>query len=193
MKRTAMLVPLVAGLLTSVPALAKEMSYNYVGVSYGSYSFSGMGPTYSGNGFIFGGSYDVAPNINLIGTYESSTYSGGGTISGLTAGVGYHMPMGGWDLIGDLRYRSTDVSSFPTFTGYVVNIGGRFAASDEIELKATLGYTSQDNGSGSGTGTTYEIGGVYKPSGNLGVTLGYINDPDVIGLNVVRLGVRYML
>jgi hypothetical protein len=191
MKRTAMLATLVAGLLTSIPAWAKDMSYNYVGVAYGSYSFSGLG-SFSGTGFSFDGSYDVAPNINLIGSYDSSSYSGGGTINELTAGIGYHMPMGGWDLLGDVRYRSTDVSGFPTFTGYVANVGGRFAVSDQLELKATVGYTSQDNGAGSGTGSTYAIGGVYQASDNLGVTLGYTNDPDVISLSAVRLGVRYM-
>jgi len=190
MRRSFLCGILTAALITAGPALADGLSYNYAGITLGSYNFTGMGSSITGSGFGINGSYDVGPNINLVGSYDSINYNPG-TMNNFTVGGGYHMPMGGWDLITELRYRSSTLQGFPALTGYLLNVGGRVAANEQLEIRGTVGYTSLSNGGTSFTGTTVDVGAAYKVSPQIDVTADYLSDPNVVELSEYHIGARY--
>jgi hypothetical protein len=186
MKSTFIAATLLAGTMVAGTALAQGLTYNYADIMYGSYSITHGGP--SGGGLAADVSYDVTPNINLVASADSVSINGG-TYAGYTAGVGYHMSMGAWDLLGDVRYLSNPYLS-TTYTGYAIHVGGRIAVSPQVELKATVGQSSVSNGT-TYSGSTYDIGGAYHLNKKWGISADYFSDPDAEYWNVLRVGARY--
>lgn len=166
---------------------AAEFNYNFADVGIGQYT-----PTVAGNagtGYNLAGSYGVAKNVNLVGSYDSVTLSGIGT-SNLLAGAGYHMPIGdSADLIGEILYRKTSAGS-NDWNGYNANIGAQFKVSDKVALRATFGQTSV-SGTTSKSGSIYDIAALYQVNDKMGINVSYHSDPDATGWNILRIAARF--
>jgi len=171
MKQTLVLLGALTGALFAAPVLAADLSYNYGNIAYLSESNSGN----TGNGVTVDGSAAVGTNVNVLASYNSVAINNI-TINPLTFGVGYHMDLGGWDGLAQARYWSVSNSIGVSGSGYIVSIGGRVALNDNFELQGLVGTDSMKVGSLTGTGTRFEVNGVYHFNQQWGASLNYLDE-----------------
>jgi len=139
MKKLNHIALLTAALLPTY-ANAADFSYNYAQASY---IFSSDLDVTDGDGFSFGGSFELNKDVALIASYESISYDGffifpGFDIDVLALGATYHMPIeskvdavfSGGLLDGD--------SGSNDDTGNFLSAGIRLQANPQIEFGAAL-------------------------------------------------------
>jgi hypothetical protein len=188
MKRSKIAAAVLLGAIVSSPAMAAGLNYNYLDLDYEATNFTGI----QGTGFGLEGSYDVVPNVNLLATYLSSGLNNGVDITRYTVGVGYHKDLGGWDGLVELRYVDLSNNFGYDATGYIADIGARWAISPQWQVKGLVGTQSVNPGGGSVTGTVIEVSGMYNFSSQWGVYLGYKDDnTPTVDYQTTTAGVRY--
>jgi lipopolysaccharide assembly outer membrane protein LptD (OstA) len=136
MKSKFMVFAALTGILATTPALAAGLNYTYVDLQYDSLSAGGG---ISGTGFAVDASYDFAPNWGIVGSYASNDVNTGVTVTPFTLGVGYHRDMGGWDILGQVRYYGITNNVGFDVSGYVASVGGRVAVSPQFEVQGMVG------------------------------------------------------
>jgi len=176
---TAMLalgMPLTASALDLNEAKPNVFGYNYADIEYIDYD-AGDG------GLKFSGSYDIKPNINLIGSLGlASDYTQ------LDIGVGHHSQWFGLEntdlnLFVGLEYGDFDTGFFSTSdTGIFFGAGMRTLIVPKFELAGALSYHSFFDGD-----FMVSVEGLYRFKPKLYAKLGLdLGDNDTL-----RLGVRY--
>ncbi len=131
---------LTAGLLLAGPASADDISYTYVEGDFLHIDADGLD---SEQGIGLQGSLSLGDHFYLTADYAQADIDLASLdvdIESLDLGLGFHLGLG--DLVHGLvevAYASTEAGNADE-DGYSVNVGLRFAATENIELGAKLGY-----------------------------------------------------
>ncbi len=176
MKKMSMLA--LAGLLSlSVNAVnAANFNYNYVELKVAD-AIDDADPTITA-----AGSYDITPNINLIGDYSNTTLD---SINGVdldfnkySIGLGYHTSVNdNTDITANIKYIGTEIELTQGFnyqslgdgSGFGVGMGVRHKVSDKFEANAAVDYMNVEDA----TDTAVSAGGRYYFSDSISAGVGY--------------------
>lgn len=176
---------LLASLL-AVPAvsMAEGLSYSYLEANYQSLDIDGPGGKL--DGFGFGGSYLVAPNVFVAGDYSMLEADGGGDLDIGNVGVGLrHSLTDTIDAVGSASLVFAKVSGGDSETGYRVQ-GGLRAALGKAELNGGIAYRDVDTFDDSQV--IFSVGGVYNFTPNIAAVAGAEFESDYSGFSI---GGRY--
>jgi hypothetical protein len=180
MKRIALFGAILA--LCAPSALLADMNYTSLEINY--LDLDGDGGV-SGDGFEFGGSWELNDQFHLFGSWQDQGFDGG--IDGEVIELG-----GGWshgfsdtlDFVGTLSYLDVDYDVGGD-DGLALGGGVRSRLGDSFELEAGLKWVDFDE---SGSDTGISVGGRY-----------YFNDAMALGASLdsndnadtLRLGFRW--
>ncbi|MEE9352737.1 MAG: hypothetical protein V3U78_10805 [Thiotrichaceae bacterium] len=142
------------------------------------------------------GSYDVATNVNIVGSFFSTGLPDVNgvdvSLSSFSIGLGYHKPMSEkTDFVGDIQYINYDIdlsqgnafASVDVGDGFGVNAGIRHSFSEKFEGEASVNYIDLDfDNLGSGSDTSFSATGRYLFTDNVSASLGFstADDSDVM-------------
>ena len=123
-------------------AKAADFSYNYIEGSLQDIDINGT----DSDAATLSGSFDIAPNINILVGYSAeqiSTPSGFSDIDvdSFRLGIGYHAPVGdNTDLTASMTAISQDMDIVGDDTGYGLGLGLRHQVNNAVELGARVEY-----------------------------------------------------
>jgi len=135
--------------ITSLMALGFMLSTGSIFANNFSYNYAEAGfvDLDGGDGFTFGGSYEINPEMFLQGSFVTADADNSDAdVTGLTMGVGYHQPIADkTDGVGFLGLGKADYSgsgSDDSDTGFILSGGVRHMFTDQLEATAALTHTS---------------------------------------------------
>lgn len=150
----------------TVPALAGELSYNYVELGYQRVDVDDVlpGVNVDGDGFGIRGSVEINESWFIAGAYSQTDFDFGADNDLLSFGAGYHAAIAPRvDVFTILSYITAEASAngFSSIDddGYGASVGVRGLVGDRIELVGRISYV--DLG-GSADGTSYGAGALYS-------------------------------
>lgn len=170
------------------PALAGDLSYNYVELGYQKAELDDnlAGFDVDGDGFGIRGAFEVSENWFITASYSALEFDFGVDLDQLSFGGGYHTAISDrTDLVVTLSYLSAEVSAsgFGSVDedGYGASVGLRSMLSDQLELHAGIGYSDLGDGA---DGTAFSGGALYSFTDNfaLGLEIGIDEDVTMYGL-----------
>jgi hypothetical protein len=187
MKRTALFSAVIAAFAAPSLALA-DMNYTKLEVAVLDVEV-GQGLDVDGDGFEFGGSFEITDSIHLFGSWQDQSLDF--DIDGRSLEIG-----GGWshsfsdklDFVGTLSYVDAELKQ-GSFTadddGLALGGGIRTRLGDSFELDVGLKYVDFDE---SGSDTGFGVGGHYyfNDSMALGATADFNDNADTL-----RVGFRW--
>lgn len=190
MKRSLIAAAALVGSMASGTVLAAGLNYNYVGLQYDSLSAQG-GVSATGFGVDF--SYDFSPNWGIVASYDNlSPNTAVSTVTATTVGAGYHRDMGGWDILGQVRYYGVSNNVGFSVSGYIASIGGRVAVSKQFELQGMVGTDYLSNSGGNASGTQIQLSGLYNINSQWGVYAKYLDESNIaFKASTISVGGRY--
>lgn len=150
-------------LALTASASAKEFDYNYLSLSYGIIEFDDT--SFDGDGFGLGGSYAINEDFHVFAGYQAVGLDFGIDATSFGAGLGYHTSLTPVvDLVASVSYQYVDFDAPAPFSGgddngFGLDLGLRFAASEELELNAGISYVDLSD---SGDDTGFGVGGLYS-------------------------------
>lgn len=163
-------------LVFASPALAGDLSYNYLELGYQRIDVDDI--NVDGDGFVLGGSFEVGEDWFIAASYGTAELDFGVDFDQLEAGVGYHMDMSpNADFFAKLSYVSVE-ASVPGFgsaddDGFGVRIGVRGMVSEQVELSGSIGYVDLSD---SGDNTSFGAAALYSFTDAF--ALGFVVDLD---------------
>jgi len=158
--------------LSGTYANANTFNYNYAQASY-----SFINDFDIDQGFKLSGSYDVAYNINVLGSYFLSTSTADDkridNLDVYTLGVGYHSDISdATDVLAEIGLFNSNVDGKIGATkfnrdnaGYTLSVGVRHKLQDNIELHARFDHRNSDDV----TDNTFTLGSRYYFKSNWSV------------------------
>lgn len=157
-------IPLIAALALAGAAHAQSFDYNYIEGFYGKVEYDVPGGDFDGDGFGLAGSFAVADNFHVFGSYSSVDFDLGVDATDFSVGLGYNTPISDTvDVVARLAYVSAefDIPNFGSVDddGYAVGVGLRGMAMPQLELHGDVSYVDL-GGSGSGD-TSFGAGFLY--------------------------------
>jgi len=169
--------------LASIHTYAQDNQYQGSGLSYDYAELRFVDREFDnssadGDGFLFGGSFEIAPKILVTASYEDLEYDGGTDASTLSIGGGYVHPLEEKvDLVGYASLIRTDIDGGDDDTGFGLAGGVRALVAPNVEARALGNYVDVDN-----SDTYFELGADYwiteQFTAGLTVTIG--GDADTI-------------
>ena len=160
---------------------ASDVKYNYI---EGRYILDAEADNnVDGDGFQLGGSFRIANDFYLIGSYQSLDLDFNNDIDTLKVGAGYILPIHDkWDANFSLSLVNSDTNNNDD-SGFAVSAGVRGMLTPKIEGRASVNYIDVNN-----SDTYITLGGDYFVLRNLSVGV----EADVSGdLDTVSIGARY--
>ena len=169
-KLTASLLALVlAG-----PAIAGDLSYNFVEGGYQRVEFDESNIDVDGDGFGIGGSFEINENVFALASYATADFDFGIDLNQLAVGVGYHVDVSpNADFFAALSFVRAEVeaSGFGSADddGFGATIGMRGMVSEQVELFGTLSYVDlgDDNSTALGGGALYSLTDTFALGANV--------------------------
>ena len=168
-------------------AQASDFSYNYIEGGYSNYNVEEVD-----SAFAVSGSYNVAENINVIGSYSKANFETNNSVDAslnqFKVGVGYHTPIAAQtDILADISYINMEMEASQEGSsvsrsegGYGLGVGVRHNLTNSIEGSARVSYMSIDDKSD----TAISVGGRYNinEAMSAGVDLTTVTDkgPEII-------------
>lgn len=134
-----------SGLATSVNAA--DFSYNYLEGAYESIDLDGP----DADVFRLSGSYELTPELNVIGEYATGDVdnpAGGADLDfeETAIGLGYHIGIAPLtDVTANVKLVNQDIDLAGDDTGYSVGVGVRHWLMDKIEVDANIDYIDVDD------------------------------------------------
>ena len=168
-------------------AHAADFNYNYVEGSLQDIDINGT----DSEAATLSGSFDVAPNINIVAGYSAEQISTPAGFSDIDVdtfklGLGYHAPVGdNTDLTASVTAISKDMDVVGDDTGYGVGVGLRHQINDAIELGARVEYVDIYDADD----TTLEINSRFRVAD--GVSLGLAYSTSAEEVDTLSAGVRF--
>ena len=157
---------------------AADFKYNYVEGTYESIDLDGT----DANVALLAGSYDITPNLNVIGEYATGNIdnpSGGSDLDYQEAaiGLGYHTQIAPkTDFTANVKVVNQDTDLAGDDTGYSAGIGLRHMLVDKIEVDADIDYIDVNNDED----TRLKVGARYYINDTISAGVGYsTSDKDV--------------
>lgn len=127
---------LLMGLSLQVQAAKSNFSYTYGEIALGSVDYGGL----DGTDIRFEGSFDIQPNINLFGGYDSFDLDFNVDATFLYFGGGYHQAINNnTDVFGTFAFLDAEIGPFDD-TGFMLTGGVRHALNDKVELTGGARY-----------------------------------------------------
>lgn len=172
----------------AAPAMAEDLSYNFVQAGYGWLTIDDdfISGDIDGDGFNVSGSVEVGENWFIVANYASADFDFGIDLDELGVGVGFHAPVSDRaDFFTTVSYLSAEVSlsGFGTADddGFGIAVGLRGMASDKIELSGAISYADLGDGA-DGTSIDGEALYDFTDTFSAGVNLGFGEDTTVYGI-----------
>jgi hypothetical protein len=172
-----------SGLSTNVHAA--DFSYNYVEGAYESTDLDGP----DADVFRLSGSYELTPNVNVIGEYAAGDIdnpTGGSDLDfeETAIGLGYHTGIAPkTDVTANIKYINQDIDLVEDDNGYGVGVGVRHWLMDKVEVDADIDYVDV----GDNEDTRLKLGARYHINESFSAGVGYStsdNDVDVVSGNI---------
>lgn len=143
-------------------AAAAELDYNYAELRYVDTELDAGPFDVDGDGFLVGGSLELAQSVHLFGNFRTLDFGAGIDVSAFEVGGGYAMPLNnGADLVGRLSYIDGEIDGpggDADDSGFGFSGGFRRMFTPQIEGRAFINYTDLDE---SGSETALELAGDY--------------------------------
>lgn len=181
------LILAAATLALSATAVAQTPSYNYFQAGYESVDIDdNVGINADGDGFTLGGSYVVADNWHIFGSYSTIGLDFSIDVNEIQLGGGYHTDISNkTSFFADLAWVRAEVeaSGFGSVddSGYGIAIGLRSNVTDRVELAGALSLVDFGDG-GDSTAVSgaawYQLNETFA----LGLTASIDDDVTSIGL-----------
>lgn len=157
------------------PALADGLSYNYIEAGFAQIDLDDDIVDVDGDGFAFGGSFEVGDQMFVFAEYGSSDFDFGVDLDELAVGLGFHTAMSSnVDFVARIAYVSVEASAFGISAdedGFGASIGMRGKPAERIELEGNLSYV--DLGDGDDTSVNgaawYEFTDTFAVGLNIGL------------------------
>ncbi len=181
MTRTILI--LTAALLAT-PAIADGLDYNYLEGGYQRIELDDDFFDVDGDGFGIGGSFEVGDNAFVFGSYGTADFDFGIDFNELTAGVGYHVPVGtNTDFVASIAYVRAEAEASGIDiddNGIGASIGLRSMVTDTVEVFGNINYVDLDD---SGDDTSFSGGAWFNVTETfaLGVSAGFGDDTTTYG------------
>ena len=152
-----------AFLMLGGAANASDLNYDYAELRYVDVEIdTDGGNDADGDGFEIGGSYQIADNWHLFGSYQTLDFDFNVDLKTLELGAGYMVPVNtNTDLVARLAYIDGEIdSAFGSVddSGLGLSAGFRHLFSPQIEGRAFINYVDLDE---SGSDTSFELAGDY--------------------------------
>jgi hypothetical protein len=168
-------------LVLASPAMAGDLSYNFLEGGYLRVEFDNSGFDLDGDGFGIGGSFELNENLFAFASYSTADFDFGIDLNQLSAGVGYHVDISqNSDFFAALSFVRAEAEAAGLGSadedGIGVTIGVRSMVSDQVELFGTLSYV--DLG-GDADGTSVGGGALYSFTDTFAVGANVEFDEDV--------------
>lgn len=186
--RVRTLVTAVAGALL-VPGIASaEFAYTGIEASYVDVDLDSGPFNVDGDGYRFGGTYEIADSFFLLGEWEEQNFDFG--IDGRTLEIGggyFHSLDSDLDFIATASYVDSEVEAGGLRiddNGIALGAGIRARLADSFQVEAVLDWVDYDN---SGSNTGIRLSGRYYLSDRFAVGVETDFDDDV---DTLRLGIR---
>jgi len=168
-------------LLLAGPAMAADISYNYVQLDYAFITLEDVlpGVDVDGDGPGISGSFEVGDSWFAGVGYRTIGFDFDVDIDQTSAGLGFHTPLSGnTDFFATLSYLWVNASGgggSANEAGYGVSIGVRGMVTDNFELDGVLGYSDLGDGADS---TTFGAAAIYNftDTFSLGVNVEFEED-----------------
>ncbi len=169
-------------------AQAEEFNYNYVEGNYQDMDQNGV----DSDAWGISGSFDIAPNLNLITAYSIGEIVTPDNVDDITVdtievGLGYHAPLNAkTDMTANLKavYQDMD-NAVGDDTGYAVGFGIRHQVNDTVEIGANISYQDIYDADD----TTYELNSRFAV--NKDVSLGLAVSTSENELDTVSASMRF--
>lgn len=170
----------------SASALADGLSYNYVQAAFQDVEIDVGGTDVDGDGFGFGGSFEVSESVHIFGSYQSADLGGGVDANQLTAGVGWSTGISGnADFVARIGYTDVEIDTgvfgSANDDGFVAEIGLRGMAGQNLELAGFISQVELDD-SGGDTGVRGEAWYSFNESFALGFSMDVADDVTTYGI-----------
>ncbi len=182
MNRTLLIM--TAALIAS-PAMAEGLSYNYLEAGYQRIELDDSIFDVDGDGFGIGGSFDLGNDFFVFASYGTADFDFGVDLDELTAGAGYHAPVGtNTDFVASIAYvrAEADASGFESIddNGIGASIGLRSMVTDTVEVFGNINYVDLDD---SGDETSFSGGAWFNVTDTfaIGVSAGFGDDTTTYG------------
>lgn len=161
-------------LVLAAPAMAGDLSYNYLQVGYQKAELDVDGFDIDGDGFGIGGSFELNDNFFALVDYGTADFDFDVEASTLSAGVGYHSGISPTtDFFVALSFVKAEVE-IPGFgsvdeDGFGATIGLRGMISDQVELFGAVSYVDlgNDDNTSIGGGAWYKLTDTFALGANL--------------------------
>lgn len=171
----------------AVPAMAGDLSYNYVQAGYGWLTLDDdLIGDLDGDGFNINGSVEVGENWYIFAGYSNTGFDYGIDLDELGVGVGFHAPISARaDFFATVAYISAEVSASGFGSadedGYGISVGLRGMATDKVELTGALAYADLGDGA---DGTSIGGTALYNFTDNFaaGIDVGFEEDVTAYGI-----------
>ncbi len=167
-------------LVFGTAASAEGFEYDYFDFGWGSIDFDDTSA--DGDGFSLGGSVVVADNLHIFASYLGADLDFGVDATSYNVGLGYNTPVSDKvDFVAGVSYEYVEIGPFDE-NGYGLSVGLRFAASTDLEFRASLGYVDLGD---AGDDTAVGAGFLYDLSDNFafGLNGSWSDDASVYGIN----------
>lgn len=175
-------------LILAAPLQAGEFSYNFFEFGYQTVEIDDVVPglDVDGDGFVLGGSVEVAEDWFVLASYSAIDFDFGVDGDTLELGGGYHAAISDRaDFFATLSYLRAEASangfSSDSEDGIGMRVGVRGKVSDRVELEGSLGYANLGGGN---DGTSFSVGALYEftPTVSGGVRFGVEEDATAFGV-----------
>ena len=179
----------IALLLLAGPALAADISYNYIQLDYGFVELEDVVPGVSvdGDGPGISGSFEVGENWFIGAGYQKVDFDFDVEFEQISAGLGYHTGIAAnTDFFATVSYVQLDASGgggSASENGYGATIGVRGMVSEKLELDGVIGYVDLGDGA---DGTSFGAAAIYNftKTFSFGVNVGFEEDATSYGAGV---------
>ncbi len=180
----------IALLLLAGPALAADISYNYGQLGYQWTTLEDVLPglDVDGDGFGFGGAFEVGDSGFIQAGYQHTSFDFGITFEQISVGIGYHAALSQrTDFFAALSYVKAEVlvvgGGSASENGYGATIGVRGMVTEKLELDGAISYVDLGNGA---DGTAFGAAAIYNFTDifSLALDVGVEEDEISYGLGV---------
>ncbi|MGB5245201.1 MAG: hypothetical protein WBN34_01520 [Woeseia sp.] len=185
-KRIGLALGAVALLLQANVAGAQDLSYDYIEARYVDTTIDGNGGgDIDGDGFEFGGSFKIAENYHLFGSFQSIDYDFNLDFTALEIGAGYMLPVAaGTDFVARLAYVNGEVDTVfgdADDSGFAASVGFRQVFLPQLQGAAFIKHINLDE-SGSDTGLELEGEYFFNNQFSGGLSVEFSDDTTTWGL-----------
>lgn len=169
--------------LLAAPALAGDLSYNFVEVGYQKVDLDEdplPGVSVDGDGFGIGGAFEVGESWFITAGYSRVEFDFGIDFDQLGIGAGYHVDVSqNADFFATLSFVRVEASAsgFESADedGFGATIGIRGMVGEKVELSGAIGYVDLGDG---GDGTSFGVAGLYNFTNAFALGLNIETDDD---------------